>query len=47
VTVFGEKEKRPDIVLYINGIAVAILELKNSRVSIGDGIRQSLVNQRE
>ncbi len=47
VTVFGEKEKRPDIVLYINGIAVAVLELKNSRVSIGDGIRQSLVNQRE
>jgi len=34
-------------VLYINGIAVAVLELKNSRVSIGDGIRQSLVNQRE
>ncbi|HDZ79354.1 MAG TPA: HsdR family type I site-specific deoxyribonuclease [Gammaproteobacteria bacterium] len=46
VTVFGNKEKRPDIVLYINGIAVAVLELKNSRVSIGDGIRQSLVNQK-
>jgi len=46
VTVFGEKEKRPDIVLYVNGIAVGVLELKNSRVSIGDGIRQSLVNQK-
>ena len=46
VTVLGEKEKRPDIVLYINGIAVAVLELKNSRVSIGDGIRQNLVNQK-
>jgi len=46
VTVFGEKEKRPDIVLYINGIAVGVLELKNSRVSIGHGIRQSLVNQK-
>lgn len=45
VTVFGEKEKRPDIVLYVNGIAVGVLELKNSRVSIGDGIRQNLVNQ--
>jgi len=45
VTICGNKEKRPDIVLYINGIAVAVLELKNSRVSIGDGIRQSLVNQ--
>ncbi|MCP4702528.1 MAG: HsdR family type I site-specific deoxyribonuclease [Gammaproteobacteria bacterium] len=46
VTVFGEKQKRPDIVLYVNGIAVAVLELKNSRVSIGHGIRQSLVNQK-
>ncbi|MCK5662601.1 MAG: HsdR family type I site-specific deoxyribonuclease, partial [Thiotrichaceae bacterium] len=46
VTIFDEKEKRPDIVLYINGIAVAVLELKNSRVSIGDAIRQSLVNQK-
>ncbi|MCP5358588.1 MAG: HsdR family type I site-specific deoxyribonuclease [Pseudomonadales bacterium] len=46
VTVFGENEKRPDIVLYVNGIAIGVLELKNSRVSIGDGIRQSLVNQK-
>lgn len=45
VTVFGEREKRPDIVLYINGIAVCILELKRSTVSIGDGIRQNIVNQ--
>ncbi|MEY3123320.1 MAG: type restriction system, restriction subunit [Pseudomonadota bacterium] len=45
VTVFGEKEKRPDVVLYVNGIAIGVLELKNSRVSIGDGIRQNLVNQ--
>lgn len=46
VTVYGNKEKRPDIVLYLNGIAIGVLELKNSRVSIGDGIRQSLTNQR-
>ena len=39
-------ERRPDLVLYLNGIAVGVLELKNSRVSIGDGIRQSLSNQR-
>ncbi len=45
VTVYGNHEKRPDVVLYINGIAVAVLELKNSRISIGEGIRQSLVNQ--
>jgi type I restriction enzyme R subunit len=31
--------------LYVNGIAVGVLELKNSRVSIGDGIRQCLSNQ--
>lgn len=46
VTLRGGYERRPDIVLYINGIAVGVLELKNSRVSIGDGIRQSLSNQR-
>jgi len=45
VTVFGNREKRPDIVLYINGIAIGVLELKRSTVSIGDGIRQNLTNQ--
>ncbi len=45
VTLHGSRERRPDIVLYVNGIAVAVLEVKNSRVSIGDGIRQSLSNQ--
>ena len=46
VTIKGKLERRPDIVLYINGIAIGVLELKNSRVSIGDGIRQCLSNQR-
>ncbi|QPC42727.1 HsdR family type I site-specific deoxyribonuclease [Kaustia mangrovi] len=46
VTLNGGHERRPDLVLYVNGIAVGVLELKNSRVSIGDGIRQSLSNQR-
>ena len=45
VTLRGNHERRPDIILYINGIAVGVLELKNSRVSIGDGIRQNLSNQ--
>jgi len=45
VTLRGGHERRPDIVLYVNGIAVAVLELKNSRKSIGDGIRQNLSNQ--
>lgn len=47
VTLQGHQERRPDIVLYLNGIAVGALELKNSRVSIGDGIRQLLSNQQK
>ena len=46
VTLKGNHERRPDIVLYVNGIAVAVLELKRSSVSIGDGIRQNISNQR-
>ncbi|MDY0385962.1 MAG: type I restriction endonuclease [Methanolobus sp.] len=46
VTLKGNRERRPDIVLYVNGIAVGVLELKNSRVSIGEGIRQSITNQK-
>lgn len=45
VTVLSNREKRPDIVLYINGIAIGVIELKRSTVSVGDGIRQNLVNQ--
>jgi len=47
VTIQGNREKRPDIVLYVNGIALGVLELKRSTVSVGDGIRQSIVNQRK
>ena len=39
--------KRPDLVLYVNGIAIAVLELKRSTVSVSEGIRQNLVNQKE
>ncbi len=45
VTLYGNHQRRPDLVLYVNGIAVGVIELKNSRVSIGDGIRQSISNQ--
>lgn len=45
VTLKGGFERRPDLVLYVNGIAIGVIELKNSRVSIGEGIRQSLSNQ--
>lgn len=42
---FGSK--RPDLVVYINGIAVAVIELKKSSVSVADGIRQNLTNQKQ
>jgi type I restriction enzyme R subunit len=45
VTLKGNHERRPDVVLYVNGIAIGVIELKCSRVSIGDGIRQNLSNQ--
>jgi type I restriction enzyme, R subunit len=45
LTLKGGHERRPDLALYVNGIAIGVLELKNSRVSIGDGIRQNLSNQ--
>lgn len=45
---FNQRErKRPDIVIYVNGIALAIFEVKRSCVSIGEGIRQSLTNQKK
>ncbi len=40
------KNKRPDIVLYVNGIAIAVIELKKSSKSVADGIRQNLDNQK-
>ena len=38
--------KRPDVVLYINGIALGVFELKSPYVSAGKGIRQLLQNQK-
>ena len=39
--------KRPDIVIYVNGIALGVLELKRSTVSVAEGIRQNLDNQKK
>jgi len=47
VTLRGGYERRPDIVLYLNGIAVGVIELKRSSVEIGDGVRQLITNQEE
>ena len=47
VTIKGNRIKRPDIVLYVNGIAIGVLELKRSTVSVAEGIRQNIGNQKE
>ena len=46
VTIKGKNDKRPDVVLYVNGIALAVLELKRSTVSVAEGIRQNLDSQK-
>ena len=47
VTVTGENARRPDLVLYVNGIALCVLELKRSTVSVSEGIRQNLDSQKK
>lgn len=39
--------RRPDVVLYVNGIALAVIELKKSSVSVAEGIRQNYRNQQD
>ena len=46
VTLTGGFERRPDVVLYLNGIAVAVVELKSARNKVDLGVRQSISNQR-
>lgn len=46
VTVKGKFYKRPDVVVYVNGIALGVLELKSSRKGLEFGIRQNLDNQK-
>lgn len=45
VTLRSGHERRPDLVLYLNGIAVAVIELKRSSVEVADGVRQLITNQ--
>lgn len=47
VTVYGVNTKRPDIILYVNGIVLGVLELKRSTVSVTEGIRQNLDSQKK
>ena len=45
VTLKGGHQRRPDIVLYLNGLAMAVVELKGSSVELADGVRQLITNQ--
>lgn len=47
VTIQGESDRRPDLVVYVNGIALAVIELKRSTVSAHEGIRQNIRNQQD
>ena len=42
----GQSHHRPDLVIYVNGIALVVFELKRSSTSISQGIRQSLSSQK-
>lgn len=39
------EHSRPDIVLYVNGIALCVIELKRCTVTLEEGIKQSLSNE--
>jgi len=47
VTLRGGHERRPDLVIYLNGIAIGVIELKRSSVEVADGVRQLITNQEE
>lgn len=47
VTIKGELKKRPDLVIYVNGIALGVIELKRASVGVEEGIRQNLDNQKK
>jgi type I restriction enzyme R subunit len=45
VVITGEHNKRPDVVIYVNGLALGLIEFKRSKVSLSEGIRQNIGNQ--
>lgn len=47
VSIKGEHTKRPDVVVYVNGIALGVIELKRSKVGVSEGIRQNIGNQKK
>ncbi len=47
VTLKGGYERRPDLVIYLNGVAIGVIELKRSSAEVALGIRQLVTNQEE
>ncbi|MCA2230411.1 type I restriction endonuclease subunit R [Nonomuraea aurantiaca] len=47
VAIAGVHNKRPDVVAYVNGLALGVIEFKRSKVSVSEGIRQNIGNQSE
>ncbi|MBB3205512.1 type I restriction enzyme R subunit [Rhodopirellula rubra] len=45
VTLRGGYQRRPDLVLYLNGIAIGVIELKRGSVEVAEGVRQLITNQ--
>jgi len=45
VTLKGTNERRPDVVLYVNGIALGVIELKSARAQLSEAIAQLRSNQ--
>lgn len=43
----GQNVRRPDIVVYVNGIALGVLELKRGTTDIAESVNQSISNQKE
>ena len=43
--VLAYEHRRPDIVIYVNGIALVVIELKRSGVPVSEAIRQNYRNQ--
>ena len=43
----GHDSRRPDLVLYVNGIALVVIELKKASVSVNEGMRQNYRNQQD
>lgn len=47
VTLRGKNERRPDLVLYLNGIAIGVIELKRAAKDVSKGISQLISNQED